>query len=102
MIPNSLLEGIVNHIFLPPRLPSQEDKGLWIPKLSELLQASLHEFNSYQKGTSISFVSRAISAVKNFHRFNSRYGGIEASGLGEAISRLGKEGSQSGDEACLV
>jgi hypothetical protein len=101
MIPTSLLEGIVNHVFLPPRLPSQEDEGLWIRKLSELLEASLHEFKSYQKSTSIHFVSRAISAVKSFQRFNSPHGGIEESGLGEAISLLSNEGSQSGEETSL-
>lgn len=93
LISNDLLQGIVNHVFLPPRLPSHEDEGLWVQKLSELLLASLHEFRSNQENTSANLVSGAIFAIQSFESFRSPHGGIEERGLGKAILQLKNEGN---------
>lgn len=88
----NLLHDIVNHVFLPPRLPCKQDSDLWIQKLSELLLTSLHDFKTYQDERSVELVSRAIFAVQNFQAFRDIAGGIEEQGLGKAISQLKVEG----------
>lgn len=76
-----MLRSIVNHVFLPPKLPSGEDDGIWLPVLVDLVLSSLSTFRDHQTGTDADTVTAAIGSIRNFREGRMASGEISEPGL---------------------
>lgn len=76
-----MLRSIVNHVFLPPKLPSGEDDGIWVPDVIDLILSSLSTFRDHQTGADADSVTVAIGSIRNFRETRTASGDISEPGL---------------------
>lgn len=82
------LQRVVQHVFLPPHLPSGQDNASFIPTLIPLILSSLQEFQTFQDEKAAGLVKRAIVAVENFQKSQTQSGGISEKRLKDLFNAL--------------
>ncbi|KFA75787.1 hypothetical protein S40288_09660, partial [Stachybotrys chartarum IBT 40288] len=85
------LRSIINHVFLPPHLPSGEDGMSWIAELFELIHASLQDFRLLHDEAEADFVRQAMVAMHSLDQSRDRFGAISAHDVTELFSRMRQE-----------
>ncbi|UNI17477.1 hypothetical protein JDV02_003817 [Purpureocillium takamizusanense] len=72
-----MLQSIVHHVFLPPKLPSGEDDGCWVPALIELILSALSTFRDHRTDTDdFDCIKAAIGSIRNFQETRTETGEI--------------------------
>lgn len=80
-ITTSMLRSIHNHVFLPPKLPSGEDDGIWVPALIDLTLSSLRAFRAYHTNTEADSITAAMGSIRNFRDTRTASGEISEPSL---------------------
>lgn len=81
------LKSIVNHVFLPPKLPGEEDNTPFAGTLADMLISAFQGFvsdlgkASVVEQEAVSPMLRAINAVQNFKAVLEATGNISETGL---------------------
>ncbi|KAK2765376.1 hypothetical protein FQN54_008222 [Arachnomyces sp. PD_36] len=80
---------ILNHVFLPPKLPQEDDENLEGSKalLEELLTA-LVEFRRFSAAQELTLWSACAKMVRNIDELRNGSGGLSTERLGEALNRM--------------
>lgn len=76
-----MLRSIVNHVFLPPKLPSGEDDGIWVPALIDLTLSSLRAFRAHHTDTEADSIMAAMGSIRNFRDTRTASGEISEPSL---------------------
>lgn len=79
------LNLLVNHVFLPPKLPGGEDTKEWEDVLCKLLLNSLRRFQEFADESDRPCLDLAASSVKHFTSVNNVNGHISEPELIEAL-----------------
>jgi hypothetical protein len=91
---SSQLKIIIDHVFLPPKLPGGDDEGMndWETQLVAALTVSLEKFGYYEwpQADSAS-LKQALGAVEAFRNLSGA-GSISATELTSTLARLWTEG----------
>ncbi|KFA52542.1 hypothetical protein S40293_07627 [Stachybotrys chartarum IBT 40293] len=82
------LQSIINHVFLPPHLPSGEDGNSWIAGLFAILHTSLLDFLLLNDGAQADSVRRAIVAMNNLDQSRDDLGTISEYNVTELFTRI--------------
>jgi hypothetical protein len=82
------LRCIINHVFLPPHLPSEKDGMSWNVELFRLIHASLQEFRVFHDGAEAGFVRQAMVAMHSLDQSRDRFGAISAHDVTELFSQM--------------
>ncbi|KAK2608816.1 hypothetical protein QQS21_002673 [Conoideocrella luteorostrata] len=83
-----VLECIINHVFLPPKLPTEHDGDDYQKPLLNLLASSLSDFAANCSGQHSKVVSDAVVAIKEFKSIMDSKGNIDKSKLHALLKRL--------------
>ena len=87
----TVLRAIINHVFLPPKLPDRVDDFLkWEEKLLELLRTSLASFENLIGGDDVSKIQLAQKSLLKFMDARQPNGYIDEDFLRMHFSSLGK------------
>lgn len=67
------LECLINNVFLPPKLPGEEDTDEWEKELADLIVLSLTEFRAFldRDAPALALVDLALAAVADFGVFTT-------------------------------
>lgn len=88
---------IIHHVFLPPKLPQEDDEGAKrSTALTEELHKALIEFQSYATKDDCSLWKACANMVGNANELRSGAGGILTERLGEALHKMASGGTFSG------
>ena len=91
--PVAALQSVFQHVFLPPQLPPGEDETSCIPTLLYLILSSLQEFQAFQNATNLGHVRRAIIAVENFQKLETKSDGVSETALNDVFASLKDRGT---------
>lgn len=90
---DSHFDFAVNHVFLPPRLPDEEDEDLWGKELSLLrLVKSLAEQFASQLPHESSTKWQPVLVMLQTWMDTTRFGGIDEESLNAALKGLNVDG----------
>ena len=87
------LRSVVYHVFLPPKLPSGEDDGSWVPTLVRLLLSSLRDFQTLQEDEAAGLVAKAIAGIENFQETQRASGETSELGLKNLLETINHKGT---------
>jgi hypothetical protein len=89
------LECLINHVFLPPKLPGHPDKLSWERDLLEFLYEALDKFCELVAESDRPCVDLAAHAIKNFKQVTTPAGHISEAELANALRRTDGESDLS-------
>ncbi|KAH0531231.1 hypothetical protein TsFJ059_000090 [Trichoderma semiorbis] len=95
---NRTILSIINHIFLPPKLPDNGDSGRTISDDSALLRlviSALREFGCHVNSTRLQAVDRAEKAMIRFQSVRAESGSIDGQKLAEILHSLNPDNGVS-------
>lgn len=86
------LRSVVQHVFLPPHLPSGRDNFFCTSYLVTLVLSSLREFASLQDETTAERVGCAIASIENFKKTRHDHIGLSEKHVNDAFDSLISKG----------
>ncbi|KAK0763454.1 hypothetical protein N5P37_002831 [Trichoderma harzianum] len=95
---NGTILSIINHIFLPPKLPDNGDSGRTVSDNSALLRlviSALREFGCHVNSTRLQAVDRAEKAMIRFQSVRAESGFIDGQKLAEILHSLNPDNGVS-------
>ena len=90
-----ILQKIIHHVFLPPRIPAGEDDGSWAPTLLEYVLSSLHKFQHLQSDEAVTVVAKAIVGIESFQETLTASGGTSGPKLLALLNSIDHNGKAS-------
>ena len=87
----TLLRCLINHVFLPPKLPEGKDDLKWEPLLTQILTESLRSFQCHVSDDDASRVDIAIGAVNRFISLTDSNGHVSQNQLQKMFGELDRQ-----------
>ncbi|CAG9949485.1 unnamed protein product [Clonostachys rosea f. rosea IK726] len=102
---NNWLKNVINHVFLPPKLPGCDDEGenAWESRLVSVLSRSLEQFCAFEwPASDLASIILAFDGIKEFKALSLVDLSISASDLATVLDRLKTEGEPRPQNAGVV
>ena len=89
---HKILDSIINHVFLPPKLPNVQDETKFEPHLTDILISSLQNFANLTDLSEDPGIKAAIDATAKFQMVRDENNHIHPISFKEALSDLVSKG----------